>query len=330
MLKVKAAVIGHLVRVLVVVGSILLLAGVALACEKYTDDTAEIPEITFCAECHGDYRSSPYISLSDGSDWGNDLHDVHRRDMLSSDCDVCHNASGRSPVFLDSSTGGIGIPAISCQGCHGRDDGTGTIVGTGLRQHHYRAGETGCLDCHTDSDPANATPVGEHILPPYYNQTTFYPDIPTDPCNLSPGFPENYAGTTLGMDNDGDGNYDGTDTDCGAAAGTPGETTQLLVTAHDRGTGTITVTYGVPCEATDNTLAYGPIAQVATYAYSGQVCSAGNTGTYDFVYPANSIFFIIAGHNTTNVGSYGLAPAGVERPIDATCGETQDLADRCD
>jgi hypothetical protein len=29
-----------------------------------------------CAQCHGGFRDSPYISPRDGSDWGDDLHDV--------------------------------------------------------------------------------------------------------------------------------------------------------------------------------------------------------------------------------------------------------------
>lgn len=45
-----------------------------------------------CESCHGDVRSSPYISLADGTDWGNDLHDIHKTNMLSNDCNVCHTA----------------------------------------------------------------------------------------------------------------------------------------------------------------------------------------------------------------------------------------------
>jgi hypothetical protein len=324
---IKKAVIGHSVRILLAAGVVLLLVGAALAYETWTDTG-----IDNCAACHGDFRNSPYISLSDGQSWNDDLHDVHRNDMLSRECDVCHGQSN-SPVILNSSNGGVGLPAISCQGCHGRDDGTGTIVGTGLRQRHFRTGAATCdgAGCHADSDPANATPVGEDVLPPYYNQTTFYPDIPTDPCNPSAGgFPENYAGSTLGMDNDGDLNYDEADTDCGAVSVTPGETAQLLVTAHDPGVSTMTLQYGIACVATEHTLVWGPIDQVSTYAYSGQNCLIGNTGTYDWNYPTGSLFFLIAGQDTTNVGSYGLDSAGVERPIDPTCGQTQDLTSRCD
>ena len=135
--------------------------------------------------------------------------------MLNSDCNACHNAFGRFPVYLDSSTGGTGLEAISCMGCHGREEDNTVISGSGagLRQHHWRAGEQGCLDCHDDANPANFTPVGEEILPPYYlADDPNHPLIPSDPCNPSAdGFPENYAASNLGLDNDGNGLYDGED-----------------------------------------------------------------------------------------------------------------------
>ena len=92
-----------------------------------------------CASCHGDFTKGSYISLSDGENWGDDLHDVHRRTMLNSDCNACHVSSGGSPTFLDRSAGGTGLAPISCVGCHGRDDDIGndsesTGRGAGLRQ----------------------------------------------------------------------------------------------------------------------------------------------------------------------------------------------------
>jgi cysteine-rich repeat protein len=173
-----------------------------------------------CADCHGDFRSSPYTSLADGQSWGDDLHDVHRSVMLNSDCNTCHLSGPRFPVLLGSSLGGALLDPISCSGCHGRaEDGMGTGsegYGAGLRQHHWRAGETSCLDCHVDADPGGFTPVGEDILPPYYsNSDPIHPLIPSDPCNPeADGFPEDYAATTLGLDNDGDSLWDTDDPDC--------------------------------------------------------------------------------------------------------------------
>jgi hypothetical protein len=199
----------------VLAGVILLLAAGANAYEQYSvsgDDN--------CRDCHGDFRDSPYISEADGQSWGDSLHDVHQ-DMLNGDCDTCHSSGPRFPVLLGSSLGGLFLDPISCSGCHGRaEDGTGSGsegYGAGLRQHHWLAGETICLDCHDDADPAAFDPVGEDVLPPYYSDSdAIHPLIPSDPCNLSAdGFPEDYAATTIGLDNDGDDLYDEADTiDC--------------------------------------------------------------------------------------------------------------------
>jgi len=173
-----------------------------------------------CVQCHGGFLSSPYISLTDDASWGNDLHDVHRSLMLGGDCNTCHQSGGRSPVFLDSSNGGTGLDPISCVGCHGRAEDNVPAnpmfpfgYGAGLRQHHWSAGVTACSNCHLDADPSFFTTAGEEWMPPYYADPD-HPFAPTDPCNPPPGFPENYAGTEVGLDNDGDNLYDGADPDC--------------------------------------------------------------------------------------------------------------------
>jgi hypothetical protein len=313
-----------------------LATGAAMAYEWYDDaDTADD-----CSSCHGDFRD-PYTSLKPGEgSWGDDLHDIHRYDMLAGDCDACHGGLGgsRKPVSTYTSDGGLGLPAIGCVGCHGRDDGTGTVTGTGLRQHHYRAGTTGCVDCHTDSNPANATPVGEDVLPPYYFNDPNH-TAPTDPCNLPTAYNEGfYAATTLGLDNDGDGVYDENDSDCGAATAPPGETSgstlnPLLVTAHDSGAGSMTLSFETACLTTDNTIEYGPLASVASYGYSGQECNIGTSGTYAWAYPAGDLFFLVVGNDGVAEGSYGLDSTPGERPEDSTvmtCSIPQILTDRCD
>lgn len=175
-----------------------------------------------CAECHGNFGDGPYTSAIDGMSWGDDLHDVHRRDMLNSDCNTCHTSGGFSTVSLASSNGGNGLDAISCMGCHGRAEdnvagnpGTPAITGygAGLRQHHQSAGVTMCAGCHADADPTAYTPVGEHVLPPYYaTPGAMHPAMPVDPCN--PVASEDFAAGSLGLDNDGDDLFDGADPDC--------------------------------------------------------------------------------------------------------------------
>ena len=150
----------------------------------------------FCADCHGGFRDNPYISPK-GDNWGDDAHDVHRRTMLNSDCDTCHQAGGFFPVRLFESVGGAGFPPIACVGCHGRDEdsvapGTGDPIGSGagLRQHHWNTGIQVCLDCHDDSDPAAFTTAGENVAPLYYfTPDADHPNKPTDAC--SPNGEEN-------------------------------------------------------------------------------------------------------------------------------------------
>jgi len=172
-----------------------------------------------CATCHGDFRAGSYISPADGQNWGN-LHNLHRTTMLGGDCDTCHGGSNRFPVLLDDSDGGSGLESISCMGCHGRTEDTGPSnpdfssgAGAGLRQHHTNAGVTVCTGCHEDAAPANYTPVGEEILPPYYaNPGTGHPAMPTAPCNDDGS--ENFAGAAIGLDNDGNDVYDTDDAAC--------------------------------------------------------------------------------------------------------------------
>jgi hypothetical protein len=139
--------------------------------------------------------------------------------MLSGDCNACHFGTGRTLVYLNKSNGGTGLSKVGCLGCHGRtedNNGVGTI-GAGLRQHHYKAGETICFQCHNDANPANFKPVGENVPPPYYvTPDAAHPNKPSDSCNQSGK--ENYAASTTGLDNDGDGLYDAADPDCLAAA----------------------------------------------------------------------------------------------------------------
>lgn len=338
-----------LVRALIASAVVLLAAAGTWAYEDYSGTGTEN-----CYSCHGNFRSNPYTSLSDGQDWGDDLHDIHRRTMLNSDCNTCHSSGGFSPVRIDSSTGGTGLAAISCVGCHGADpDDTGPLVptGTGLRQHHYRSGETICLNCHTDADPGSGAPVaGEDVKPPYYTTAagadTAHPLMPYDPCSPGTIFNENFAGLTIALDNDGDLVYDEVDSDCIVSTATPGETAGPLATdwlrvgkdlvVADR----LNLTYGTTCSVTTNRIEFGAFGDLGDpLAYAGQECNIGAGGTFDWDYatnpdiPTSSFFFLIVGNDGVNEGSYGIA-GGVERDPDSTSttctSVTQSLVDRCD
>jgi len=303
---------------------------------------------TNCRKCHGDFRSTGYVSKVDGQTWANSLHNAHRTTMLSSDCEVCH-FTARFPVYLGKATGGTGAyqgEKFSCSGCHGRAaDGSGSPTipsegfGAGLRQRHFRGGVTECVNCHFDSDPATTTVARENVLPPYYdNRDASHSAQPNDPCNPSPAFVENVEGSTLGLDNDGNGAFDMNDSACNPVLSTPGEagaTAPMLVTGYDKVSGQVTVSYAPGCGASNTNVEYGPISALPTYGYSGQVCSIGNSGTATFAVPGGS-FFLVVSHDGTKEGSYGTRSQGgtsTERPEDAAstaCPVPQDLAGRCD
>ena len=303
---------------------------------------------TNCSFCHGDFRASSYTG-SDGQSWGN-LHNIHRQTIVSGDCDVCHVASGRFPVFTAESAGGAGLSPIGCVGCHGRaEDGVsaGTLgYGLVLKQRHHlldvgtdQNGEA-CIDCYAEADASVRTPVGEHVLPPYYaNPGTGHSLIPTDPCNPPPDLVEDFAGATIGLDNDGDLLYDQNDPDCQPSAGSPPETSgpglpQLLVAALSGNT--LSISFGIGCETTDNTIEYGSLDQVgAGPGYSGQTCTIGTGPNYDWnllVDMPDSMFFLVVANNGVNDGSYGEStPPGPRLPISAgTCVLPQSPDDRCD
>jgi hypothetical protein len=184
--------------------------------------------------------------------------------------------------------------------------------------------------CH-GNDP---TPVPENVNPAYYGSVDTKAN---NACNLvaAEGTNENWTvGDTIGLDNDGDGLYDGNDPDCATATETPGETLNLLVTGLDTVVQTLDITYNnTTCAATANNFYFGPLSQVSAHAYNGQDCSLGNSGNYTFNYTGvpDSLFFLIAGHDMLAEGSYGtFGTAPSERPEAALCTQTQNLTDRCD
>jgi len=165
-----------------------------------------------CLDCHGDFRASTYQPPSRDREWTDQfgagaLHGTHW-DMVGFDCSACHRGRDRSVVRM-SASGSAAFP-MSCIGCHGRaeHDAGGLVTGAGLRRRHWNGGVP-CTPCHQDSDPAAGfRPVGEHLLPPNYDS------LGIDPCNFAPQLSENFAGSPLGLDNDGDGFYDEDDLDC--------------------------------------------------------------------------------------------------------------------
>ena len=205
-----------------------------------------------------------------------------------------------------------------------------------------------CTDCHSDADPANFTPVGEDEAPPYYASTgaVSHPNMPQDACSdpgnaLTPE--EDLLGATGGLDNDGDLDYDTSDSDCGAVVSAPGETSGLAlplmrVTSHVPAALLMSLSYGNACDAVGNAIVYGPLSDVGLYSYTGGNCSVGNSGTvsnWSYALAPDSFFFLIVADNGTAEGSYGVTSGGAERTSDdlqmpPACPLPQDLPNRCD
>jgi hypothetical protein len=143
---------------------------------------------------------------------------------MATDCNLCHLTGDNQNPYTYQSDGTAANPGLGCIGCHGRDYG-GSIgnSGAGLRMHHTTAGESLCAGCHFD-DP---DPLPEDVLPVYYGTVDTNAD---DPCNVAPDFLENWSLLdTEGLDNDGDGLYDGDDPDCGGPPPCPADVNGDLV-----------------------------------------------------------------------------------------------------
>jgi hypothetical protein len=116
---------------------------------------------------------------------------------------------------------------------------------------------------------------------------------------------------------------------------TPGEATDLRVNGVDPKTGRLSLNYLPACQAADHHVVFGPLAEVASYAYAGQECQIGNLGSYDDFDPGpESAFFLVVGTDgVATEGSYGTATGAIERPEnprDGACPSTRDLSLRCD
>jgi hypothetical protein len=298
---------------LVIAGSFVLLASTGTQAYRRYQDGCNI------AACHGSFTDD---TSTKGSVFpGGDKHSMHRASQnMNIECNLCHRTGDGNNPYIGLSDGTDNNPGIGCNGCHD---------GNGLRAHHMGAGVTFCNQCHTDS-----APLPEDTVPTYYGTADVAATM-VDPCNLSASTEtdENWTvGDLVGLDNDGDGLYDGDDPDCAATSQSPGEMRLLTVASHDSAAQSFSVSYdATTCGATSNNLLYGPLGQVSTYAYTGEDCSIGASGSYTFDYSAiaESIYFLIVAHNDTNEGSYGTDAAGTERPDALRCPEPQSLIDTC-
>ena len=208
-----------------------------------------------CKGCHGDFEDNNYVSKVDGSRWSQSLMDGHET-FVSDKCDACHKEGSKGSVFLNYSIDST--LTKSCVGCHGRQEdvngscvgGSGSPVecggGAGLRiAHESNVGVGTCNGCHS-GDPA---PVGENILPFNYGKSGVQMK---DPCNADSS--ESGFGSS-GLDNDGDGPRDGSDSDCQQAVNTP-PTQPGTLSASAVTTSSATVSWGASSDADGDTITY--------------------------------------------------------------------------
>ena len=121
--------------------------------------------------------------------------------------------------------------------------------------------------------------------------------------------------------------------DCTAVV--PGEAGSLQVTAFDRASGVMSISFGSPCAASDHTIQYGELSTLASYGWSGQECALGAGGLYDWATGGtpDALFFVVVANNGLEEGSYGQSSYGFERPEDATsatCPAAQNLQYACE
>ena len=222
-----------------------LLSGIAFA----------FPDYDGCKDCHGDFEDNNYVSKSDGSQWNESLMDGHET-FVGDTCNACHNSVSFGTVYLNSSVDST--LSKSCVGCHGRqEDVNGSCVGgsgiqvecgggAGLRSmHEMNVGAGTCSSCHS-GDPA---PVGENMNPYNFGKSGVQM---MNACDAD-GSESRYGPN--GLDNDGDGQRDGSDSDCQQAVNTPPSQPGTL-SASAVTTSSATVSWGASTDAENDTINY--------------------------------------------------------------------------
>ncbi|MHC4745500.1 MAG: hypothetical protein ACYS8Z_26600 [Planctomycetota bacterium] len=190
----------------------LLLLGQAIAYENYHDP--KLNDQGYCSSCHPGFTGG----------FGDTLHSLHTggSDPMTFNCNLCHSGQGHdNPSTVWSA--GDHSDGLGCAGCHGRDYGETTTLGTrglpgitrpkasgyGLRRHHISSGVAACKSCHTYAEPLPENAQN----PPYYPRA----DVSLGGRQLDTCFNDDTGndGDSLGLDDDGDLLYGRSDPDCG-------------------------------------------------------------------------------------------------------------------
>lgn len=101
------------------------------------------------------------------------------------------------------------------------------------------------------------------------------------------------------------------------AASSPDDPADQLIASWNATAGEIDLTYAPACDATDHTVYYGDLSNVAVYDWSGESCGVGTSGNASLTTGGlDSVFFVVVANNSLGEGSYGLSSDGLERPED--------------
>jgi hypothetical protein len=213
------------------------------------------PDYDGCKGCHGGFKEDNYVSKSDGANWNESLMDGHET-FVGDKCDACHKDGSKGEVYLNFSKDSS--LSKSCVGCHGRqEDVNGSCSpesggievecggGAGLRSmHELQVGSGTCSSCHS-GDPA---PFGEQANPFNYGLSGVQM---MDACDEDSS--ESRYGAN-GLDNDGDGQIDGADSDCQAVNSPPTQPGTLSAAAVT--SSSATVSWGASSDDNGDTITY--------------------------------------------------------------------------
>jgi cytochrome c553 len=227
---------------------------IALVFAIFSNVIWAFPDYDGCKDCHGGFKDNDYVSKQDSSPWNESLMDGHET-FVGDECDACHKSGGKGEVFLNFSADSS--LSKSCVGCHGRQQdvknscvgGDGMQVecggGSGLRRmHELNVGTGTCSSCHS-GDP---TPVGEDINPFFYGMSGV---VVKNACDAD-GTESRYG--TTGLDNDGDGSRDSSDSDCQVSNSPPTQPGALSATAVT--TGSAQISWGASTDADNDAITY--------------------------------------------------------------------------
>ena len=240
-----------------------------------------------CQNCHGAFTdsSSPKGTVFGGGS----KHEMHRSSsFMNTDCNLCHTTGDNRNPYTGSSDGVTGITGRGCTGCHNA---------AGLRNHHRTTGASSC-SCHGSS--AEAAPA-ESTNPPYYGTTGTRANNACNPVTTA-NLNENWSvGDFLGLDNDGDNQYDTNDPDCTSVTAGP-------LTVSPAGGLTSSGTVGGPFSPSSQTYTLAntgtaPMNWTASKAQSWLTLSAAG-GTLAAGATATVTASINSGANSLAAGSY--------------------------